>query len=548
MRDIDIVLIFPPLAYENTLPDMGLPMLTAKLKEAGIVVEQDDLNVRLIEDYWINLQEIEWLKRNLSESDAEDEDLLYFMPQDLTDSRLFFDTFSKLPAEVIERLIRTERSRGYMVLYMYKRKLLAKSHYVSDLKEYLRAGDAFLEEFFQRTFFEKYGPKIAPVVGLSIWSAEQLYPALVLSKMIKEVSPKTHVVWGGIWATNADFTIISNLLKHFECVDSVGRYEFVHIIESLVRAVESGNWDSLAKVPNVIFRKSDGSIVQTEEIGPPPYEELPVPDFTGMPLDLYMDRSLPVMSARNCWWGKCVFCYHKLNPKLVHYQQRPVEQVHRDISQLVARTGFTTFYMADPSTHKNMIMKLSDRLMTEGPMVKLHATVRSTGKWSIDVTRMAAMGGLSKVYLGLESASKEKLLMLRKGITLENLERDLESFSRAGVMTGVFVLDFPTQTEEEFRQTLQWILDRHSIIDFFIAFKFRLGRNSMVFHHPEIMGITSIDPNADMDLNVYDHKYTTVHELSFRQFFDIRAEYMRNFMKAKGITRMFETAGGLAIS
>ncbi len=247
---------------------------------------------------------------------------------------------------------------------------------------------------------------------------------------------------------------------------------------------------------------------------------------------MYRDKMLPVISARNCWWGKCVFCYHKLNPQVVRYQQRPVDQVYNDIKELSRITGINIFHLADHSTHMKTLMKLADRLITEGPMVKLLALVRPTGKWTKDITRMLAMAGLQKVYLGLETTSQEKLDLLQKGLTMDILEHDLEAFASAGILTRVFVLDFPTQTIEEFRNTLQWILDRHHIIDAFIAERFKLGRNSIIFLQPDIIKIT-IDPNADFDLNIYKHRYTAQEETPFEEFFQLRAEYLRKFMEKK---------------
>ncbi len=287
MSSLDAIFVYTPLAYENTFAEIGSANLMARLKSAGFSVEQDDLNVRLIQDYWMQPDEIHWLKQNLSMADMRDWDLLYFMPSHISDPHL---SVERLDTESISTILRQLRQEGnidmyhvLMISYMYKRKILLNSYYMDDVKDLLRQGNSFLESFFEKTFFAKFGTNLPSMVGMSVCTSEQTYPSLVLAKMIKEVSPNTTVVWGGAWVSNAE-VVAANMLREFPYVDVAARFEFVHLIEKLLKAIKSGNRAALSEVENIFFRHEDGRVEETRIIGPPPFEDLPIPDFTGLPL------------------------------------------------------------------------------------------------------------------------------------------------------------------------------------------------------------------------------------------------------------------------
>lgn len=65
----------------------------------------------------------------------------------------------------------------------------------------------------------------------------------------------------------------------------------------------------LSRVPNLIYRDGD-AIRATVRKEPEKIGDLPAPDFDGLPLDRYLapHLTLPLLSARGCYFGKCAFC------------------------------------------------------------------------------------------------------------------------------------------------------------------------------------------------------------------------------------------------
>jgi anaerobic magnesium-protoporphyrin IX monomethyl ester cyclase len=93
----------------------------------------------------------------------------------------------------------------------------------------------------------------------------------------------------------------------WELIDSAVSFEGEVALLELVRTIDEGR--DLSTVPNLMYR--EGAQVRVNEPkDPEPVERLPVPDFSGLPLDLYLapELVLPVWASRGCYWGRCAFC------------------------------------------------------------------------------------------------------------------------------------------------------------------------------------------------------------------------------------------------
>jgi hypothetical protein len=93
----------------------------------------------------------------------------------------------------------------------------------------------------------------------------------------------------------------------------------------------------LGAIPNVLSLDRDGRVVA----GPTHVEDvrsLPTPDFTGLPLDRYLNAVpvLPIVTGKGCYFNRCKFCDI---PFINHvadkpYRLRRPEQVVHDVRTL----------------------------------------------------------------------------------------------------------------------------------------------------------------------------------------------------------------------
>ncbi len=524
----DVALVFAPVATKTTFVELGIPRLTAILKSAGFSVLSDDLNVRLLRQYFLTKPQLEWLAAELKRKPLSASEI----PIEIVEPEYYAEKFLKFTADEALAFLKSstelEFYRTLMNVYVNRRSLIAPRYYVEDVARRAEIKNEFLEDFFNYAFFDRI-EKVPKFVGVSIIAGEQTYPAAYFSRMVKRASPETHVAWGGPWATAAG-PVLDNALRAFPFVDSFMRYEAEKSIVKLAKAsIDGGGFEP---VPNLVWKDASGQIRRNEVAEPLPFDELPLPAFSDMPLYLYTDKILPVQTTRNCSYGKCVFCYHRISSAASKWQECGAANAARRMELYAEQTGLKRFFLADSCTGRNLLSNIADLLIEGGKNYRITAMSRSDGRWSAPLCEKLFKAGISEIYMGLESTSQRSLDFMEKGITLENALSDLTNMTAAGIATVVFILDYPTQSEEELIGTFEWVLARASIISAIIVQKFELGRNSPAFEEPERLEIT-IDERADFDLNVFSHGYAAKREVSKERFEELARIYIAKFEELK---------------
>ena len=534
----DALLVFPPIAPESFFVELGLPRLMANLKRAGFSAVQTDLNLVLQREHWIDPEELAWLARDM----REHPDIHPLIPVDVCDEPLLVGQFlAGNPAQAMERLVKKNDLDFFQVLmrhYIARRRVVRDDYHIGPVVDQVMAGHEFLASFFQRYLLDDWpggGPKL---LGLSIVTDEQTFPALVLARMAKERWPGCLVVLGGPWASAAD-VVAGRLLAAFPPLDVIGRFEGDRTIVDLMRVTQGEM--SLGEVAGILYRDQTGQVTSTAVARPMDFQQLPPPDFTGMPLNRYRHPILPVQTTRNCRWGTCLFCYHRLSSAVEGFQERDAAQVVDVMAGLKDRTGISLFYLADSCTGQDLLLSIARHVLDRRLDVRWIAMSRTTGRFTQKDTRLLAQAGLAEIYFGLETIDSKLLRFIRKGISPSWLEHDLAFFAEAGIKTMVFVLDFPGQTEQQLRATFQWLIEHRRHVGGFVAQRFQLGRLSPVFAEPHTMGLV-IDPKVDEDLKVFDHSYTAAGELPLERFQAVVRQYWREFYQFEKVSEQAQDA------
>ena len=67
----------------------------------------------------------------------------------------------------------------------------------------------------------------------------------------------------------------------------------------------------MSEVSNLIYKDEEGQM-HVNETYQERVDQLPPPDFDGMPWDKYFthEKLVPYLGTRGCYWGKCTFCDH----------------------------------------------------------------------------------------------------------------------------------------------------------------------------------------------------------------------------------------------
>jgi len=258
------------------------------------------------------------------------------------------------------------------------------------------------------------------VVGFTC-TYQQTVASIALARRLKERWPSLFTVFGG---ANFDGEMGPELVTSVSCIDACVVGEGDVAFPGLLSALAEGR--SLAGLPGVA-RRVDGGVVAAPPSEPlRTLDALPVPDY-----DEYFQHakdlglrdgaavrsaSIPVETARGCWWGAkhhCVFC--GLNGTTMEFRAKSPERVLTELSELASRYRTVRFEAVDNILDTRYLKTLLPRLVDSGTNYEIFYEVKAN-LTRADL-RLLREAGVTHIQPGLESLSSRVLGLMRKGVT-----------------------------------------------------------------------------------------------------------------------------------
>lgn len=555
-----ILLLFPP-DWLPSEPYLSLPALTSVLRPAGHEVIQKDINVEMYdlmfgEKFLRHVQgrigiELKHLRvvadRNeLTEEEAE----LKAQLESLTEER-----FVRLIDDVVEakRILRHDDfyeidklewathclhetmavvSLGYYPAQIcfppIETDLIYKPFMSTEIIEALDDDQINVYrdvyKFLIADLIEKEKPD---VVGISIVQQKQLISTFTFCKMIKEQSPQTHITIGGNIVTRLRDAIKESRAL-FELFDTAILYEGESAFLQLVDALGKGETD-LSVLPNLIHKDASGAIVQNKEVFAENMDQLPPPDFDGLPLEKYFVPKLilPYLATRGCYWGKCTFCDH-FQGYVEGYRTKQIAQITEEIKFLQDKYGNRHFHFTDESYPPALFRKLS-RSLTDNKIDIAWTTHMRFEESLLDdeVWDDAAKSGCRYLHFGYESGNDRVLKLMDKATNLDAIRTNLRMSAKYGIWNHIMgFFGFPGETEEESNDSKQFVHDNRENIHSLGFMTFVLGKFSPVAMEPEKYGV-SCYKNPEWDLAL-DYYFTVDEGLSIQDAMEVFDEFEQN--------------------
>lgn len=429
-----------------------------------------------------------------------------------TDKERFYD-----PAQLLRAYITVDRALDLVSLPFYPSRLRfndfsAPCHAMT--VEGLIGFTANREENVFLPFLEAKAQQLAcevrqadgPVlVGISINSHSQLFGGLTLARLLKELAlPNLHVNLGGNYFLRVKEALLTKprFLEFF--ADSIAWGEGEKPLLALYRAVERG--ESLAGVPNLLFRDAAGEVQLTPGTEPIPLAERAMPSLEGLDLSLYFTPELVISTrtSKGCYWQKCTFCDSDYGVK---HDTCPVSLVADEWQHLGERYGIKNFELIDEAMTAPYMVELCRQLQERGVKVHFFGNGRTDRDFKPEVFVPLAQGGLTMVMWGIESANPRILKLINKGVDIKGRLDILRASHAAGVWnSGYIFFGFPSETEEEAQQTIDLLCQNTDIINSYGRSVFTLGKHSKIRLSAKELGI--VDIIAD------DQEFSTI--LSYR--------------------------------
>jgi hypothetical protein len=248
----------------------------------------------------------------------------------------------------------------------------------------------------------------------------------------------------------------------------------------------------------------DGKVFKNSFV---PEHPLIPPDFDGLPIDLYRwtadcpppspnlptpqdELTLPFHTSTGCPYN-CTFCDASGIKKM---WVLPPKKAVEELKNLVNRYNCRTFFFLDDTLNLSPrhINQLCDGILEARLDIQWMTCASPRGMDKATLKKMRE-AGVIRIVWGLESGSNRLLEYVKKPMKLEVAAEVYSMSHEVGIWNGVeCIVGLPTETEEEFEQTMNFLEEHVEILDEVWAYQFYLNSNSDMFTNNDQYGLTNV--------------------------------------------------------
>lgn len=208
-------------------------------------------------------------------------------------------------------------------------------------------------------------------------------------------------------------------------------------------------------------------------------------DFTDYDKDDYLSKEIiaPIKTSSSCPHKSCTFCTHHGN---LPYFENSIKNIVRTIE----KSNLKNIFIIDDYVLPKRLKQLAESL--SGKDINWWIQTKPV-KEIIPILKRASLSGLKAVSWGVESGNQEILNKIKKGTKVQDIEKVLEESHKNKITNIVYIMfGFPTETKEQFIDTINFLKNNEKNIDMVSTTIFGLQEGSYVYDNPEEFGINKI--------------------------------------------------------
>lgn len=400
----------------------------------------------------------------------------------------------------------------------YAERLGRTATHFAPLHQALQAPETLISTHLTDILAEKMALWQPDVVCLSVPFPGNLFGAFKCGQYLRQHHPAVKVVLGGGFA-NTELRRLSDPQVfdyiHYVCLDD-GEAPLKILLEHL----EGQRPQNSLKRTYVC---EDG---QVHYLNAAPEKDIPqretgTPDYSDLPLDRYLSvieianpmhrlwsdgRWNKLTLAHGCYWGKCSFCDVSLD-YIQRYEPINAGILCDRIEEIIAQTGQRGFHFVDEAAPPALMRDLALEILRRGITLTWWTNIRFEKRFTPDLCRLLKASGCIAISGGLEVASDRLLDKMKKGVTVEQVARVADAFTRAGIMVHAYLMyGFPTQTAQETIDSLERVrqMFETGVLQSAYWHRFAMTAHSPVGLQPAAYGVLHTGPDfggfADNDL------------------------------------------------
>ncbi len=315
---------------------------------------------------------------------------------------------------------------------------------------------------------DKHAPD---VVGISMIFSEQIPLGALLGRQQRQQHGRK-VFMGGSCFTEG----VEHFLKWYpQSADAVITGDGEFPLKTLLQ-----NGGRAALVPGVAYLRDD----RVERCAPSfdkNIDQFGAPDFSGLPLKHYFSPKpvLPLLLSRGCYWRKCTFCVHYFSAGdsyRIHSLTHIIDMLRSSVAE-----GIRHFSFVDEMIAPGFFVQLSKAIQEAQLDIAYYALSKPNKTFSPTVLKDMAASGCKYILWGVESANQRVLDLMGKGTIKADIAKVLQDAHAAGIVNHIYVIcGFPTETREEWQETLDFLHENKAFISAIHRGPFSLEQGSPI--------------------------------------------------------------------
>ena len=340
-------------------------------------------------------------------------------------------------------------------------------------------------------YIEKILRTNSRIIGFTVHFSS-VWASLAIAKRIKEQDKNRIIVFGGPDCSRqqkGDYLITR------DCVDIVVHGEGEGPLSEIIDIVEKTN-DSKGIKGCLLLR--DGQIIDGGYApGPKNLDDLPIPDYSdfGEEINARMYREpnrLDISDSRGCvscchfcsewqFWGK--------------FRAKSGKRIYEEITQYIQNfPQVNHFYFIGSLINGDMqaLDAFCDLVIAGRLEITWAAQAIIRPEMTRAFLKKMKLAGCTWISYGMESGSERVLNKMNKKFSLAAASNVLEAAKDAGIAVQVnFMFGLPTETRDDFNQTLRFLTDNRRYFDSILASQSFcvIDKGTYLYNHPEEFGI-----------------------------------------------------------
>ncbi len=305
----------------------------------------------------------------------------------------------------------------------------------------------------------------ADVVGISLTYNSQVFLTGRIIFELRKRKSGVKIVLGG----PADYSkIMSEDVLSFASVEKMSEY---------LVGIGAGKKENFEAI---------GSGESNEANGIKGKKVLVVPDFSDFDKKYYFCHEIvyPIRLSKSCPYKQCTFCTHHGN---ANFEQFDLSSLKKTI----LFNGIKKICFIDDDITPLRLKQISSEL--KGMDVVWWCQMRPLKRVGLCLEE-AYESGLRSVAWGLESGNQRVLDLIKKGTKLDDISDVLRKSSEIGIKNMLYVMfGFPTETKEEFLDTISFLDKHREFIDIVSPSVFGLQHGSKIMKKPSEFDVFDIE-------------------------------------------------------